>query len=482
MPTTWVSFSKGRLIYRADSYGNRVPDFSYVGYHSGNKRIPAVRARVTLGPGGSGDDTTRIQTAINSAAKAGGGAVVLKPGTYRLAGTVHLNRSGVVLHGSGGSRTLLAGAGKPHTLITIGGRGSIRRVGGAHRITDRYVPVGSRVVHVAAANKYFKAGDNIIVQRPIGNKWIHAIGMDKIPPRTDGRPITQWKPSPGHEFERRVIKVSGNTILFDAPLPQALESQYANSSVWKYQFPGRIKEAGLEYLSATGQAFESHPSWRGGGFFNSRLVSMESAEDSWVRSVSAKRFGQAYNFGRGALHDTMINTTATNVSVPKGVSAWPAAYSISGQQTLIDTCKVTGSYVHAWATGSWVPGPNVVHNCTALNTGSGGLDGGPHQRWATGTLYDRVHMNATGRFSIEDRGNKGTGHGWAGANNVLWNCTGGTYLVEKPPTAYNWAIGCTGKKAAPKPGHHAGQIQSAGHNVQPPSLYREQLKERHATR
>ncbi len=91
--------------------------------HAGDRAIPGgFPVRVTLDPGGSGDDTARVQAAVERAARDGGGAVVLRPGIYRLAGTVRLNRSGVVLHGSG-SKTVLSGTGKPHTLVAIGGSG-----------------------------------------------------------------------------------------------------------------------------------------------------------------------------------------------------------------------------------------------------------------------------------------------------------------------------------------------------------------------
>jgi len=402
--------------------------------------------------------------------------VLLKPGEYRIGGTVRLNQSGVVLRGSG-ARTVLTGIGRPHTLVAIGGHGKLRLTGRAHHVTDAYVPVGSNTVHVNGAARYFTPGDRIVVQRPIGNKWIHDIGMDRIPPRPDGKPVVQWPASSGHEFQRAVKQINGNAITLDAPLPQALEQKYTNASVWKYTFPGRIRESGLEYVSGNGQRFEADPSWRATGYFNSALVSIENAENSWVRSVTAKHFGQAFTFGRGALHSTMYNTQSLNVSVPPNVQAQPIAYTISGQQTLIKNCRVTGSNVHAWATDSRVAGPNVVSNCSAENNGSGILDAGPHHRWATGTLYEKIRM-PNGTLAVRDRQWMGSGQGWAGANNVLWNCSVATLEVEKPPTAYNWAIGCKGSQAPPAPGHRPGQFQSVGTYVAPGSLYHLQLQER----
>jgi hypothetical protein len=38
----------GRLIYQKDDKGNRIPDFSMVGYHFGEKDIPNVEVKLTL--------------------------------------------------------------------------------------------------------------------------------------------------------------------------------------------------------------------------------------------------------------------------------------------------------------------------------------------------------------------------------------------------------------------------------------------------
>jgi hypothetical protein len=78
-------------------------------------------------------------------------------------------------------------------------------------------------------------------------------------------------------------------------------------------------------------------------------------------------------------------------------------------------------------------------------------------------------------IAIEDRHYYGTGHGWAGANYVAWNCEG-SLVCQKPPTAQNWAIGEVGEK---RPGAFAprddGDWESHGRHVTPRSLYLAQL-------
>ena len=43
----------------------------------------------------------------------------------------------------------------------------------------------------------------------------------------------------------------------------------------------------------------------------------------------------------------------------------------------------------------------------------------------------------------------GTGHGWAGAQMVFWNCCAPLIVVQRPPTAQNFAIGTSGMISRP---------------------------------
>ncbi len=82
-----------------------------------------------------------------------------------------------------------------------------------------------------------------------------------------------------------------------------------------------------------------------------------------------------------------------------------------------------------------------------------------------------------------DAGDRGTGHGWRGAQQVYWNCEASEIVVQQPPTAQNYAIGCTGnvpkvrgkdKSKARTPGY----FESHGTHVEPRSLYLKQLEDR----
>src|SRR5687767_7746803 len=83
----WVKFgTDGKLVYKQDTKGNRVMDFSNAGYMGGGVSLPDVPVKVNVNAS-SGDRTAAIQTAINQVAamplvNGFRGTVLLGPGTY----------------------------------------------------------------------------------------------------------------------------------------------------------------------------------------------------------------------------------------------------------------------------------------------------------------------------------------------------------------------------------------------------------------
>jgi len=109
---------------------DRIPDFSYCGYRGAGVSIPDVGVAVTLSPREDGDDTGRIQKAIDRVSdmerneEGFRGAVLLKAGTYRVAGSLRIRASGVVLRGMGqrdDGTVIIATGTKQRALIRISG-------------------------------------------------------------------------------------------------------------------------------------------------------------------------------------------------------------------------------------------------------------------------------------------------------------------------------------------------------------------------
>src|SRR5439155_24534908 len=92
-----------KLVYRVESNGDRVPDFSYAGYHAGETPIPDVPGRIVVAPV-EGDNTARIQAAIDSVAslpRDQRGAVLLTKGRFEILGGLRIRAAGFVLRGTG---------------------------------------------------------------------------------------------------------------------------------------------------------------------------------------------------------------------------------------------------------------------------------------------------------------------------------------------------------------------------------------------
>jgi len=123
-----------------------------------------------------------------------------------------------------------------------------------------------------------------------------------------------------------------------------------------------------------------------------------------------------------------------------------------------------------------VTGPIVVLNFKADHAGVS-----PHQRWATGLLVDGAKLeNTTARkqgIAFSNRNTAGSGHGWDIGWAVAWNVMSPYLLVQQPPGAMNWCIGCIGE-AVTASNLPSGIFDSAGTPVVPASLYLEQLRER----
>jgi hypothetical protein len=477
-PIEWLSMnSAGRLTYGADELGNRIPDFSTAGYRGGGVELPNVPTFLRIDAPSGQDDTDVIQAALDKVADrpVGGdgfrGAVELGPGTFRLKGTLRLSASGVVLRG-GGAKTTLRAEGATRTIIVVGGKGTWRRSGPASRITDRYVAVGAKNVQVENAGA-FKVGDRIIVQRPSTEEWIAEIGMNRIPPRSEkrgGTEIRPWLPGPGLLFDRTVVGVKGDVIELDAALTNAMQPN-DRPSVWPYEFADRIRNVGVENLRATGSEFLKDARDENDRNRNTHFIAFGGVEDAWLQSVVMEDFTGAIAFQTAAIRVTATDFQWKSSGELKRRGALPLAVSIDGQNILVQQCSMSGASYIAWATQSRAPGPNVVRNCSASGER---VSAQMHQRWSTGLLFENVRVQ--GALHIGNRGNAGTGQGWAGANSMVWNSSATTWLVENPPTARNWAFGMQGRLV--KRHEALGEIVSPGKNVEPWSLYRHQLSER----
>ncbi|GAB3535168.1 hypothetical protein GCM10027403_12410 [Arthrobacter tecti] len=482
----------GKLLETPDFKGNRMLDFSDAGYGGGGVALPNTQTRVRVEPG-DGDDSARIQAAIDEVSQlpqnADGirGAVLLTAGTYQVAETLLIDSSGIVLRGEGQGEdgtVLFATGTKVRNVLEVEGTAGVRPQAETTEVTDLYVPVGSRSFHVAQPAQ-FSVGDKVIVSRVGNDRWIHEIDMDTIVPRPGNPGATRQFEPTNLDFDRVITGIDGNKIIVDAPIANAIEQRWGGAIMTRYDDPERIENVGVENLRIDIEIDESKTqtvtqngeqvTYYTDSAHAQNAVWIDNAKNVWIRDVTGLRSSNALVWvNTGAKWVTIQDTTSIEQAGP--VASARSPYNLNGQLTLVQRSTADGSR-HSFIVQAWVPGPNVFLDSVAtreLNTSE------PHQRWSVGGLFD----NVTTDLAIQDRAWLGSGHGWSGANYVAWN-TEGTLVVQRPPTATNYAIGHVGDKREafvpnsddPRPRMDA-YWESFGAHVEPGSLYKQQMIDR----
>jgi hypothetical protein len=473
----WVAFGVGgKLEYKTTPQGDRIMDFSHVGYMGGGVAIPTLPVKKDVAPS-SGDDTAAIQAAIDQVSamplvKGFRGAVLLKSGVFHCGRLLNVNVSGVVLRGTGMGEggTAIEMTGSPHTCLVIGksGRRSFQpaRNATAVRIADAYVPSGAIRVNTESVVG-LAVGDSVLIRRPITQQWIEFMGMDKLV--RNGKRQT-WIGTTGFMSAERTIRdIQGNCITLDAPLSDSIDSKFtgdAGPTLAKAELFPRIMHSGVESLRIV-----SLPPTGNLTAPNNQAIKLEGCEDCWVRDISTHDTVGCVSITSADSTRITIERVMTShtKSIEKG-AGYPADFLVRGSRVLIHRCSCAGDGAFFYASLGPSDSSTVVLNCDFH--GKGSIQ--PHMRWNTGLLVDSCRVRG-GRIEFINRGTSGSGHGWAIGWAVAWNCMADSYLIQQPPGAMNWAIGCRGtlQKTCPKEGFY-----SHGTPVVPASLYLDQLRER----
>ena len=474
-----IYLDQGELVYvpfamRGQSNEvHTIPDFSYAGYMGGGVSLPTdIPIKATVAPA-EGDDTRRIQEAIDLVEglepnqDGFRGVVLIKAGHYSLENLIVIRASGVVLRGEGqglNGTVLHANPRVEHSVVNILGLGGISKDFESEQvITTSYVPVGSNSFEIEDASDY-TVGEKIVVTRTPNQHWIDELGMDLETLCQGKTGCVGWEPeSYAIDHERTITAITGNTLTINIPIVDVIEEVYGGGTITKIVSSRRISQCGVENVRI--QSFydrntdEAH-AWT--------AVRLNDTENCWVKQVT----GQYLAYSTVNIDDGNFTTVQDCAYIdPKSQISGGRRYSFALQKglgNLFQRCYATNGR-HDFVTGSRVTGPNVFLDGLAENTNS---DIGPHHRWATGTLFDNLRGAST---RVWNRGNSGTGHGWSGAQTMFWNMLSdrGEFRMDSPIGSMNWGIGCIGVDQTGE-----GYWESWGTNVHPRSLYIQQLKER----
>ncbi|MBA0882135.1 DUF6298 domain-containing protein [Flavobacterium undicola] len=459
----------GKIIRTKDNSGNEIPDFSFAGYRAGEFAVPDVAVKAFV-PNISADATATIQAAIDYVATlkadANGfrGAVLLDKGTYKVSGVISMKVSGIVLRGSGAGNngTIILGTGtNREAIVTISGTDN-RVLKDKFQLTDAYTPLGSTTISLKNSAT-IKKGDHILINTPITQNWIDSLELK------DYGGETGWIGWKKDDFviraDREVTQVQNNKITIDAPLTNALSEKLAPSEVVVYNWLGRINSIGVENLTLKSEFDTTNPKdeqhrWHG--------VSIQNAEDVWVRQVNFEQFaGGAVSILKSAKRITVEDCMSIN-PVSEIAAFRRNTFYTEGQQTLFQRCYSEYGYNDFAVGGYATAGPNVFLQCQSYLPYS---FSGSIGSWATGMLFDVVLIDGNA-LSFKNLGQDGRGIGWNAANSVIWETSASKIDNFSPPTADNWVFGVWAQWAG------NGHWNDVNSHINPRSLYYALLEQR----
>lgn len=385
---TWLA-----LLLAGSSFAADAPllDFSRVGYGQ-SQPLPAVPARFEVVPpaGDSADATAAIQAALDAVAAlpldADGfrGAIVLRPGTYRISSQLRIRASGTVLRGH--DATLIAAGQDRRTLIDIRGRAD-RSLGPALAIADATVPAGSTRLRLASTAD-LTVGTRILIRRPSTKEWIAHLGMDQFTGSFKDQRL-DWHPGTRDlEWERTLTAIdpATNTLTLDAPLTTALEQRFGGGTVHTFTWPGRLSHIGIEGLTCVSEFDATRPGDEEHAWI---ALSLDHVENAWVRDVTTRHFVSAAVWLGAGTRAITVQDCRSEAPVSENAGWRRFAFYIGGQQTLVQRCSADQAR-EAFLVGHCSAGPNVFLNCTATRALA---DSGSIESFASGALFENVKID-----------------------------------------------------------------------------------------
>ncbi len=444
----------GCLRYVMDEEHNVIPDFSYAGYRNGDASLPTAQVVTTIAPI-AGDNTAHIQNALDQVGEMTPngqgirGALLLEPGLYEVHGTIMIRDDGVILRGSGegadpSTSSILLGVGNApadRDIVQAGNAPGVNwtsaQSGSTSAIISDFIPVGSRSLKVASPQLY-SSGDNVIIIHPSTNSWLQSINYGD----TEGD--APWSPGEIDIYYNRYISsvdMQEGKIVLDAPIYDHFDRSLSQASVYILNEPDIKRKIGIENLridiQTTGEMDENHAQ---------NAIRLIGVEDCWVKNVTALHFSYAAIDMKIASRVTIKDCSGLEPhSKIEGSRRYNFKLSEKSNNILFDNC-VASDARHAFVSNGTSSVSGIVfYNCSASGdyTTSEG-----HRRWSQALLFDNTSFSnprSNNLLGLYNRGNYGTGHGWAAVHSVAWNVSlpsSKRIVLQKPPNRQNYAIGC----------------------------------------
>ncbi|MBW6537370.1 MAG: hypothetical protein K0B11_20345 [Mariniphaga sp.] len=500
-----------------DGQGRFLHDFSFAGYHQGEKEIPFITENVVdvTQPPYNADNTgetyatTAIQQALDDVGQAGGGVVYLPAGTYKVNpgssdNALRIRYSNTVLRGAGTDSTFIyndATFMRQKNIIWMMGDWCTWSNPIGTTVKLRYdLLYPTRIIPVESTDG-FKKGDEIILRSGETEAFIEEHNMAGI--------WNDW--ATRVMFHRTIdsIDVEKKLIYIDSPTRYFMKLR-DNARI--YHAKEHIKESGIENLSI-GNRQNNKSGWdeedystQGNGAYDvhaSHAILLKYAQNCWVKNVNSyKPDTNTEDFH--VLSNCLLLDQCRGITVDSCFFQKPQyeggggngyMFTLQSNDCLIKNSRANHSR-HNYDFKFPCSNGNVIHNCKAENSK---YSSDFHMYLSMANLFDVTTVDGDYLESTFRPWGGNVIHGYSSTQSVFYNTTGlnyhtnRDYIIESRQFGHGYIIGTSGEanrvKLDPVNGTINGYTYNTsprdwaegigeGETLTPQSLYLDQLEKR----
>ena len=443
-------------------------DFSYAGYHQGEKEIPVIQnniLNVTEAPynadnTGTADVTLILQNALNDVGQSGGGVVYLPPGTYKVnpgsgETALRIQYDNTVLRGAGTDSTFIYNINsnmRQKNIIWLMGdwctwateNGTVSKLR-----SDLMYP--TRVIPVQSVNGFSK-GDDIIIRTDGTPEFIAEHEMSGI-----------WTDSAVRlMFLRKIdsINVEKNIIYIDSPTRYYMKTR-DNARI--YHAKQHITECGIENLSIGNQQNDKQ-GWDeetytepGTGAYEvhaSHAILLKYAQNCWIKNVNTYK-PLSNTLDIHVLSNCLLIEQSRGVTVDSCFFQKPQyeggggngyMFTLQSNDCIIKNSRANDSrhnfdFKYPYSNG------NVIYNCVGENSK---YASDFHMYLSMANLFDNFTVDKDYLESSFRPYGGNVIHGYSSTQSVFYNTTGKAYhpakeyIIESRQFKHGYVIGTSG--------------------------------------
>ncbi len=474
-----------------DEKGRFLHDFSYAGYHQGEKEIPYITENivdVTNPPynadnTGASDVTALLQQALDDVGQSGGGVVYLPAGIYKVnpgnsENALEIKYSNSVLRGAGTDSTHIF-----NDATYMRQKNIIRMAGESATWSNPYgttVKLSSDLLYPTQAipvesTTGFKAGDEIILRSGETAAFIEEHKMTGH--------WTEW--SSRVMFKRTIdsINIQRKIIYIDSPTRYFMKMR---DNARLYHARPHLTESGIENLSIgnrqsdkTGWDEEDYTSQVNGAYdvHASHAIRLQNAQNCWVKNVNtykpASNTEDIHVLSNCLLLDQCRGVAVDSCFFQKpqyeGGGGNGYMFILQSNDCLIKNSRANHSR-HNYDFKFPYSNGNVIHNSIGENSK---YSSDFHMYLSMANLFDVTTIDGDYLESTFRPWGGSVLHGYSSTQSVFYNTTGinyhpaRDYIIESRQFRYGYIIGTSGYAYRVKLDPTGGTINGFAYDTSP---------------